>query len=118
MRSLDRRTFRLRARLPFRSGVRERADGDQVKRDGGFAKFLQWLSADLWPVWRMMSLSLTPFMAASVTHPARRLWPPKGSGFRPARLAARFKIQPTQSLWSPDGRACHDGRPRERRRRP
>ena len=56
------------------------------------------ISADLWPVWRMMSRSLTPFMAAWVTHPARKLWPPKGSGFKVARLAARFTIQPTQSL--------------------
>jgi hypothetical protein len=60
--------------------------------------YLASISADLWPVWRMMSRSLTPFMAAWVTHPARSEWPPKGSGFRPARLAARFRIQPTQSL--------------------
>jgi len=60
--------------------------------------YLASISADLWPVWRMMSRSLTPFIAAWVTHPARRLCPPKGSGFKLARLAARFTIQPTQSL--------------------
>jgi hypothetical protein len=36
---------------------------------------------DLCPVWRMMSRSLTPFMAAWVTHPARGLWPPSGAVF-------------------------------------
>jgi hypothetical protein len=40
-------------------------------------------------------------MAAWVTHPARSEWPPRGSGFRPARLAATLRIQPTQSLWRP-----------------
>jgi hypothetical protein len=50
------------------------------------------ISADLWPVWRMMSRSLTPFIAAWVTWSARSEWPPKGSGFIPVRWAMRFKI--------------------------
>jgi len=31
------------------------------------------ISADLWPVWRMMSRSPTPFIAAWVTHPAQAM---------------------------------------------
>jgi len=71
--------------------------------------YLTSILADLWPVWRMMSRSLTPFIVAWVTHPARRLGPPKGSDLRPARLAARFKIQPTQPCGGRGGRSCRYG---------
>jgi hypothetical protein len=46
----------------------------------------------------MMSRSLTPFIAAWVTHLARWLWPASGLVFMQARLAGCFRIQPTESL--------------------
>ena len=63
--------------------------------------YLASISGDLWPVWPKISRSLIPFIAMWVTWLARSEWPPKGSGFKPALCAARFKIQPMRSLWRP-----------------
>ena len=54
-------------------------------------------SHDLWPVWRMISSSEHLFLAAWLTHPARRLCPAMDLTSIPARAAARLMISPIES---------------------